>query len=534
MTTLRNVDFARKTDGIHIRYRNLADTVVLGSVTKNQVLDLLNELEQFCLINRTGASLLRVLVKKIPSKNFMGEGCLVNFYKNKDLGEEIGRCASTVSLTLSNLRNSGYVVMRDSPSFRRYGFRKDKENKVIKAYGIDLSILIARYDELSELLKSLKVELLLKKELVSSYKTLRRQVRGVLNKLEVDGKNVDLERSDFDHLLQVIDISKKVSLKKLQEGISLLENFLERLLKLNTSYLISLSKNITNNIIEDFKKSSSNIYSNMTLDKIPFKEAFPKTIKKYLKINDPNINDFIEKTNCFANHFQINKNTLNRAYKTGISKKEISIILSIMIEKEDEITSSGGYFHNMIKQWENQQLHLLKTIYGFAKKHKKKKAFEEKAFERKRFLQIKERAKVSFETYLKIKTNHFPFPLKNDLNDDSFQLDEKLNQKLNAYLNSSSHFKNVYELNKKNQQNQKYQESPLCAVTSQAQGELKRVYGGFNDQDFLEYHRIMAILEDNKDLHEDGKDQERCSKTAFKPSRSSFESDQGKLGQEYA
>jgi hypothetical protein len=59
-----------------------------------------------------------------------------------------------------------------------------------------------------------------------------------------------------------------------------------------------------------------------------------------------------------------------------------------------------------------------------------------------------------------------------------------------------------------------------------SQGELKRVYGGFNDQDFLEYHRIMAILEDNKDLHEDGKDQERCSKTAFKPSRSSFESDE--------
>jgi replication initiation protein RepC len=68
---------------------------------------------------------------------------------NLTLADDLGRELRSVQVLIADLVAAGFVVMRDSPTGKRYGER-DRTGKIdlARSYGFDLSVLALRFDEL--------------------------------------------------------------------------------------------------------------------------------------------------------------------------------------------------------------------------------------------------------------------------------------------------------------------------------------------------------------------------------------------------
>ncbi|WP_244979392.1 helix-turn-helix domain-containing protein [Bartonella queenslandensis] len=139
----------RKLSEHHIEYRKLAETAEIGSVSRGQLIGLARKLEMAGFIRETEAKLLLPLLNTASTSSFEKGGVPIVFKSNYCLGNEICRSESRVSILLSRLYDCGLIVMRDSGNFKRYSSRS-RSHGIITACGIDLRILVARYDELKQ------------------------------------------------------------------------------------------------------------------------------------------------------------------------------------------------------------------------------------------------------------------------------------------------------------------------------------------------------------------------------------------------
>ena len=69
---------------------------------------------------------------------------------NATLARRLSISISTAKHHLRGLVEAGLVAYADSPTFQRRG-RRDAEGKIIESYGIDLSPITVRYDELAQM-----------------------------------------------------------------------------------------------------------------------------------------------------------------------------------------------------------------------------------------------------------------------------------------------------------------------------------------------------------------------------------------------
>jgi len=109
-------------------------------------------------VSERALSVLNALLSFHPETVLTGEGDLIVFPSNHQLALRAhGMPASTLRRHLAVLVDAGLVVRRDSPNGKRYA-RKGGDGEIEKAFGFDLSPLVARAEEFEGLAESVKAE----------------------------------------------------------------------------------------------------------------------------------------------------------------------------------------------------------------------------------------------------------------------------------------------------------------------------------------------------------------------------------------
>ncbi|MES4992422.1 plasmid replication protein RepC [Phyllobacterium sp. 22229] len=98
---------------------------------------------------------------------------------NDVLARQLGLSVSTARHHLRGLAEAGLIAHSSHPTFQRRGVR-DKNGYIVEAYGIDLSPIVARYDELLAMAEAYEQEGRDRRALSFQRTQLRREIEGIL------------------------------------------------------------------------------------------------------------------------------------------------------------------------------------------------------------------------------------------------------------------------------------------------------------------------------------------------------------------
>lgn len=107
---------------------------------------------------------------------------------NIRLQELLGVSQRRVKMLTRELCEAGLFVMRDHPQGKRFG-RRDKQDRIIEAYGFDLSPLAQRYDEFVQIAADAQVERERMRKLRRRASTAHRGVMQAAEELDRQGRN---------------------------------------------------------------------------------------------------------------------------------------------------------------------------------------------------------------------------------------------------------------------------------------------------------------------------------------------------------
>ncbi|MCF1450173.1 replication protein C [Agrobacterium vitis] len=136
----------RRHTPARLKYLSQANHTVVGSVSRGQLSILAQALPCLGIVNATEAHLLSVLINTASQDAFSASGKPVIFKSNAQLAFEINRSPGRVSRLLGKLFDVGLITMQDSGNYKRYPVKDGQQ--IVDACGIDLRILIFRYEEL--------------------------------------------------------------------------------------------------------------------------------------------------------------------------------------------------------------------------------------------------------------------------------------------------------------------------------------------------------------------------------------------------
>ncbi len=164
----------------------MAKAVSLGTVQRSELAFLAQALPCTGLINATEAHLLVLLVNTAPKEAFEKNGSPIVFKSNKHLAFELNRSESRVSYLLSRLFDAGLVTMQDSGNYKRFPGR-GTDGDVSEACGIDLRILAARHGELTELVRSARLEQAARNTALRRYRGTLRMLNALIEEATLSG-----------------------------------------------------------------------------------------------------------------------------------------------------------------------------------------------------------------------------------------------------------------------------------------------------------------------------------------------------------
>ncbi|GAA5112950.1 plasmid replication protein RepC [Bartonella jaculi] len=394
----------RRIDVHHIEYRKLAESAEIGSVSRGQLIGLVNQLEQTNFIKESEAKLLLNLLRTASRDSFEKGGVPIVFKSNKRLGFQIKRSESRVSFLLSRLYDGGFIVMRDSGNFKRYPIRNHSDD-IVTACGIDLRILVARYHELKQKTDEALEADDKKNEALHYFKGLVRQIKTSYAEMEATPL-ISLLFSRVQKIIYIVGRPTKASLEKLYKAIRLFEWILQRFFGQKTSktrYTYCADKihieyttpkhNSNCNKKECSEKSEHTQITNVTFghNKIAYEKrekgkteisslskgsslpqirpellakALPNTAM-FLKHGLQSERDLIGSMEFLAKMNGISNHAVEEAKKTmGIKKAALAI--GIIIEKyyREIIKSPGGYLRGMIAKENRGELYLERSFYA--------------------------------------------------------------------------------------------------------------------------------------------------------------------------
>jgi len=213
-------------------FRRLAESAEIGTVTKGQLAILVQNLPCVGLINGTESHLLMALINTAQAETFDKSGRPIVFKSNQQLAFEIGRSAGRVSRLLSRLFDAGLITMQDSGNYKRYPVRNG-EGEITDGCGIDLRILIVRYNELDELVRKARAE---KKATDAAARRYRGALRNARQALAIGAEHsariVRLIEGRIERVRDIVESAGKTSSHLLRRVTTLLEWFVERLMRL--------------------------------------------------------------------------------------------------------------------------------------------------------------------------------------------------------------------------------------------------------------------------------------------------------------
>ncbi|MFI3905671.1 plasmid replication protein RepC [Ochrobactrum sp. S1502_03] len=222
----------RKQTSQRTEFRRLAQTAEIGTVTRGQLIGLAQSLPCLGLINGTEAHLLVVLINTAPAESYGKGGRPIVFKSNAALAFEIGRSEGRVSRVLSRLFDAGVITMQDSGNYKRYPVR-NADGSIADACGIDLRVLIARFVELSGMVRKAKAE---KKAFNANLRRYRGAVRNLRYALasmeELHARLRSIIEKRFERVLDAVGIATRASSTVLRRATGLIEWIIERAMQL--------------------------------------------------------------------------------------------------------------------------------------------------------------------------------------------------------------------------------------------------------------------------------------------------------------
>lgn len=205
------------------------NTPVDGRVGRGDLAVLAQNLPCTKLINGSESHLLVTLINTAPKECFEAGGHPVVFKSNQQIGFEIDRSPGRVSRLLSRLFDAGLLAMQDSGNYKRYPVRNE-EGAIVSACGIDLRVLIARYDELVQLVQKAREEKRRSTAAIRRYRGLVRHIRAALAAADdlIDRQRKTIERR-LETVLRAVGTISQAPSAMLEKAALLLQWLLERL-----------------------------------------------------------------------------------------------------------------------------------------------------------------------------------------------------------------------------------------------------------------------------------------------------------------
>ncbi|WP_039761288.1 plasmid replication protein RepC [Bartonella queenslandensis] len=403
----------RKLSAHHIEYRKLAENTEMGSVSRAQLIGLARKLEMAGLIKETEAKLLLALLNTTSKASFEKGGVPIVFKSNYCLGQEICRSESRVSILLSHLYDCGLIVMRDSSNFKRYSGRS-RGHGIITACGVDLRILVARYDELKQKVDEVVEAQNKQRAALHCFRGLVRQIKASYASIE-STPFTSLLFSRMQKIIHIIGRPAKVSVEKLEKAIHLFEWILRRFFKQKTSKTkyrhfademhieyTTHNLNCNCNKNECSEKSEHTQINNMTsghekkayekIEKSKTETTIPSNTTKSLQIKPELLTQALPNVAMFMKHgLQSERDLIGSmeflAKMKGISPcavedaknamgmRKAALAIAISFEKHCKqlVKSPGGYLRGMIAKENRGELYLERSFYALLNE-----AFEEK------------------------------------------------------------------------------------------------------------------------------------------------------------
>jgi replication initiation protein RepC len=173
---------ARRMTAAMFDHMSRADTftgVPRGTARPFLFLAAFQEAEPYLGLPVHAAKLVSWLVKKTQPQDWEEGSRPIAWPPSREQEEFLGLSKSQVKALNRTLFEAGIFVIRDDPQGQRYGRRDKKTNRIIEAYGFDLSPLAQRYDEFVRKAADAKIERQRMKELRRRVTIARRTIRQI-------------------------------------------------------------------------------------------------------------------------------------------------------------------------------------------------------------------------------------------------------------------------------------------------------------------------------------------------------------------
>lgn len=222
-------DGLRTAERAAMTYEGLPDK---GS--KNELLRFLESIPaSFVGVNSASWRFMHHLVKRQPKAAFLTKAemeaqdqisglDLISSFSDTDLAAELNVSVRTLSTYRRQLSEAGLIAFRDSPSRARWYAKQD--GKTVEAYGIDLRPLLARYNELRQMMIEAKQQT---KDLVAA-KRLAARTRNRIRALLPFITDADLINDADAILKQLVSVKNRNDLSFTKEITALAIDLIAR------------------------------------------------------------------------------------------------------------------------------------------------------------------------------------------------------------------------------------------------------------------------------------------------------------------
>jgi replication initiation protein RepC len=314
--------------------------------------------------------------------------------------EALGLSPTQVKETTRRLIELGLVAMKDSPNGKRYG-RRDPKDRIIEAYGFDLSPIATRHAEFRRLAEEGRVER-------SAMGRLRRRAtiarKAIIQILEtaaeyaIEGEEWITLARESEALARALRAVERVD--EMETGVKSLERRqqaarerLETLLGVvetdpmgaeNRPHIYNYKPSLdplkdTVNAAETCSREGGTAVSQspaLAQPKRPEKgmvhgirpdelvRLTPK-LKPYLRRPNPTWPDIIDAADWLRHDLGVSKSLWGDAC-LAMGRELAAVAIAIVSSKEAEHfrTSPGGYFHGMVAKAKAGELHLERTVWA--------------------------------------------------------------------------------------------------------------------------------------------------------------------------
>ncbi|RZN16079.1 plasmid replication protein RepC [Bradyrhizobium sp. Leo121] len=188
-------------------------------------------------VSERSLAVLNALLTFHPETALTGEDDLIVFPSNVQLSLRAhGMPISTLKRHLAALVDAGLIVRRDSPNGKRYA-RKDMAGEIDRAFGFDISPLVARSDEIERLAEEIAAEIRAVKLARERITLCRRDIAKMIASGIEESVPADWPRIHVGFRAIVDGIPRSPTLEQLEEAADTLSQLADDVLDLLKSHV---------------------------------------------------------------------------------------------------------------------------------------------------------------------------------------------------------------------------------------------------------------------------------------------------------